>query len=61
MVTKVAVGFSHAVVQLDNGDVYVSGNNSEGQLHMNPRHHPVIDGLVPHESINKFYEVVDVG
>lgn len=41
--------------------VYISGNNSQGQLNLDRKKYPEVKGLMPHENINKTYEVVDIG
>ena len=46
------------IVQLDNGMVFVSGDNSQGQLGLNPKKFPSITGLVPQEEINNVYEII---
>lgn len=49
------------ILLLENGEIFVSGNNTQGQLNLDPLKSPEIEGLVLHESINKRYEVVDIG
>lgn len=61
-VIKVACGWDHLVILLENGAVLVGGNNSQGQLNLNPALFPkVTDELYYHEAINEKYEVIDVG
>jgi len=61
-VIKIVCGFNHMVVLLDNGNVFVCGDNSMGQLNLDPKVYPAVkDGLMYHRKINRTYEVVDVG
>lgn len=61
-VIKIACGWDHLVILLENGTVLVGGNNSSGQLNLNPALFPkVSDELYYHEGINEKYEVIDIG
>lgn len=61
VVTKIAVGYSHMIVLLDNGTVFVSGNNTQGQLNLDPNKYSEVEGLKYHKTINRLYEVIDIG
>ena len=37
VVTKMACGFAHMILLLENGEIFVSGNNTQGQLNLNPK------------------------
>lgn len=61
-VTKIACGWDHIIVLLDNGVIFVGGNNTQGQLNLNPSTTPAVkDELLYHSDINDKYEVIDVG
>jgi hypothetical protein len=60
-VTKIVCGYHHMLVQLDNGMVFVSGNNSQGQLGLDMKKYHEINELIPHQHINDTYEIVDIG
>lgn len=50
------------LVLLENGAVYVVGDNSRGQLGLNPKKFPMVeDKLMLHTKLQKNYEVIDVG
>lgn len=61
-VTKIACGWDHMIVLLENHTVYVIGNNAQGQLNYDPKIKPKIeDKLEYHEKINSKYDVIDIG
>ena len=60
--TKIGCGKSHLVVLLENGNIYVGGNNQKGQLNYNPVVTPRIEGKLEfHAEINEKYNVMDIG
>ena len=62
VITKVAWGWDHLIVLLENGDVYVLGNNAQGQLNLDPKIHPKVENeLLYHEGINSKFDVIDIG
>lgn len=61
-VIKIACGYGHMLVLLENGVVYVVGDNSRGQLGLDPKKFPMVeDKLMIHPRLQKYYEVIDVG
>ena len=60
-VTKIAWGFAHMLVLLENGNVLVSGSNGQGQLNLDPDKTAEVEGLLLHEFIWKKYDVIDIG
>ena len=60
-VTKIACGYHHMLVQLDNGKLFVCGNNSQGQLGLDMKKYPEQNELTYHQEINDTYEIVDIG
>ncbi len=61
-ITKIACGWDHIIVLLENGNILVGGNNTQGQLGIDPLIEPCVkDELYFHKEINEKYEVIDIG